>query len=419
MAAPPPHLPPVPVRASLRELAVYFTRLGFVAFGGPAVHIAMMQDDLVERRRWVDRHYFLDMLAATQLVPGPNSTEMVIHIGHLHQGLRGLVVAGFCFIMPAFLIVLGLSIAYVAAGMLPQVGALFYGIQPVIVAIVLVAVVKLAGSACRTPATALLAVAAALIALSGWLGTVWIILLGGTVGLLLHLARTRTLASALLPLMLMLAPHGAALAVASTPTLAGLFAFFLTVGATSMGSGYVIASYLSSGLVQRLGWLTSTQLVDAIAVGQMTPGPVFTTAAFAGYVIMAGEAQDVWRGVAGALVSTIAIFLPAFVIVWLMAPWVARMRTLRPLGAFLDGVNAAVVGAIAATSILLLQAAIFNLAQPVWSLTMGAFTIDIPALLLFAASAVLLLRRSAPNSTWLVGGGAVVGLLLQWSAGVY
>ncbi len=415
-----PTLPPsaIPVRASLRELAGYFTRLGFVAFGGPAAHIAMMQDDLVERRRWVERQYFLDMLAATQLVPGPNSTEMVIHIGHLHQGLRGLAVAGLCFITPAFLMVLGLSMAYVAAGALPQVGALFYGIQPVIVAIVLVAVVKLARTACRTPATALLAVAAALVALGGRLGTVWVILLGGAIGLLLYLARTHTASATLLPLLLMLLPQGA-IAAASTPSLAGLFAFFLTVGATSMGSGYVIASYLSSGLVQRLGWLTSTQLVDAIAVGQMTPGPVFTTAAFAGYVIMAGPAQDVWAGVAGALVSTVAIFLPAFIIVWLMAPWVARMRTSQPLGAFFDGVSAAVVGAIAATTVVLLRAAVVNLTVPVWNVTVRGIAIDLPALLLFGACTVLLLRPRAPNSTWLVGGGAALGLLLQWAAGAF
>jgi chromate transporter len=414
----PPAPPSVPVRASLRELAGYFTRLGFVAFGGPAAHIAMMQDDLVERRRWVDRQYFLDMLAATQLVPGPNSTEMVIHIGHLHQGLRGLAVAGFCFITPAFLMVLGLSVAYVAAGTLPQVGALFYGIQPVIVAIVLVAVIKLARTACRTPAMALLAVAAALIALSGLLGTVWIILLGGVVGLLIYGARVRALSATLLPILLVVLPQNV-IAAASTPTLTGLFAFFLTVGATAMGSGYVIASYLSNGLVQRLGWLTPTQLVDAIAVGQMTPGPVFTTAAFAGYVIMAGPEQEIAAGVAGALVSTVAIFLPAFIIVWLMAPWVARMRTSLPLGAFFDGVSAAVVGAIAATTVALFRTAVINLTAPVLSIPLGGFTIDIPALLLFVGCTLLLLRPRAPNSTWLVGSGATLGLLLQWGAGAF
>ncbi len=413
----PPSLPPVPVRASLRELAAYFTRLGFVAFGGPAAHIGMMQDDLVERRRWVERQYFLDMLAATQLVPGPNSTEMVIHIGHLHQGVRGLLVAGFCFITPAFLMVLGLSMAYVAAGTLPQAGALFYGIQPVIVAIVLVAVIKLARTACRTPATATLGVAAALIALGGWLGTIWIILLGGTIGLLSYLLRTRAFTATLLPLLLMSLPQ--ATAVATTPSLGGLFAFFITVGATSMGSGYVIASYLNSGLVERLGWLTSRQLVDAIAVGQMTPGPVFTTAAFAGYVIMTGADTNVWAGVSGALVSTVAIFLPAFVIVWLMAPWVSRIRTSNALGALFDGVSAAVVGAIAATTVTLFVAAVVNLANPVWDVSVANVMLDLPTLLIFIASTLLLLQPRPLNSTWLVVAGASLGLLLQWFAGMY
>ncbi len=186
-----------------------------------------------------------------------------------------------------------------------------------------------------------------------------------------------------------------------------------------MGSGYVIASYLESGLVQRLGWLTSSQLVDAIAVGQMTPGPVFTTAAFAGYVIMAGPQQHVAAGIAGAFVSTVAIFLPAFIIVWLMAPWVPRIRTSLPLGAFFDGVSAAVVGAIAATTVFLFRAAIVNLPEPVVRVPLGGFTVDLPALLLFAGCTVLLLRPRAPNSTWLVAGGAAFGLLLQWGIGTF
>lgn len=400
-----------PVRATLREIVTYFLRLGFVAFGGPAAHIALMLDEVVERRKWVDRRYFMDMLAATQLVPGPNSTEMVIHIGHLHQGRRGLILAGLCFISPAFLLVLGISIFYGAYGGLPQVGALFYGIQPVVVAIVLLAVIKLAQTACRTPAMIALALAALALTLGGWLGTVWVILLGGLVGVAVTLGPTLPAKNAALLALGLPATIGQAVALA--PSYRGLFWFFLQVGATSMGSGYVIASYLNNGLVQRFGWLTSSQLIDAIAVGQMTPGPVFTTAAFAGYQIMSQGGRFVTQGVIGATVSTFAIFLPSFFIVWIMAPWVPRLRKSRVAGAFLDGVNAAVVGSIAATTIFLLRAAVVDPAHPVAQLPLGPWRVDLPALLLFALSTWLLLRPRPLNSTWLIVGGATAGYLLS------
>ncbi|MGL4650422.1 MAG: chromate efflux transporter, partial [Caldilineaceae bacterium] len=316
-----------PVRATLGELARYFTHLGFVAFGGPAAHIAMMQEELVERRRWVEKRYYLDMLGATQLVPGPNSTEMAIHIGYLHRGVRGLLVAGLCFIFPAFLLVLGLSLFYGAFGSLPQVQAIFYGIQPVVVAIVLLAVIKLGPGALKSPLTTGVAIMALLATLLLPVNTIWVILGGGAILLAAHLVRRVPAALAAIVPLPLLAPGALTLThllqnAASEPTLLGLFRFFLGVGATAMGSGYVIASYFTDGLVERLGWLTSAQVVDAIAVGQMTPGPVFTSAAFAGYLAMAGPANNVAAGIAGASVSVVAIFLPSFFIVWLMAPWV-------------------------------------------------------------------------------------------------
>lgn len=406
-----------PPRGSLREVMILFTRLGFTAFGGPAAHIAQMQDEVVEKRKWLDRGHFMDMLGATQFIPGPNSTEMAIHIGYLQQGVRGLIVAGVSFIWPAFLIVLALSYLYVRFGSLPDAGGLFYGIQPVVVAIVAVATVRLARISCRTPFAMTLAVAAALLVLADWLGALWVIVLGGLIGVAYERLRRHDVAALLLAVLsaptATLAGEAATSVSARSPSLGGLFLYFLTVGATIMGSGYVIVSYLNDGLVNRLGWLTQSQLVDAIAVGQMTPGPVFTTAAFVGYVVMAGSNNNVYAGAAGALVSTIAIFLPAFVFVWLLSPWVQRVRTSRALRAFLDGVNAAVVGTVAATTFFLLISATVNLTIPVYAISVGAYAVDLPAAAITVVSLVILLRRPRLNSTWLIAAGALAGLLLQ------
>ncbi|MCU0493137.1 MAG: chromate efflux transporter [Chloroflexaceae bacterium] len=406
-----------PVRVSLAELARYFLILGCTAFGGPAAHIAIMQRDLVEKRRWLSKQYFLDSLAATQLVPGPNSTEMAIHVGYAQRGVAGLFVAGACFILPAFMLVLAISIGYVAFETLPQVQALFYGIQPVIVAIVILAAYQLGKTACRTLPMLLLAAGAALITLVTRLDTVWVIVGGGLVGvLLLYGPKLGRAAPLLLPFS---APPGLpamlermAQAEPDAP-LWQLGLFFLKVGATLMGSGYVLVSYLENDLVRGYGWLTHQQLVDSIAVGQMTPGPVFTTAAFVGYVIQAGPEGDVWRGTLGAAVCALAIFLPSFFIVWAMAPWIPRLRQSKLAGAFLDGVNAAVVGSIAATTWTLLLAAAVNLPRPVLALPIGGASLDIPALLLVAIATGLLLYFKKLNSTWLILGGALLGLILH------
>ena len=400
----------LPVRTSLAELAIFFTRLGFTAFGGPAAHIAMMQDELVERRRWVSKQHFADALAATQLVPGPNSTEMVIHIGYLHQGRRGMLLAGACFILPAFFIVLAISIFYGAFGSLPQVSALFYGIQPVIVAIVILVVYRLALSACRRPLMLALAFGAFFATFAG-LGTVWVILGGGLIGMVVF-AGPRLLTGA--PMFLMLGTSALLQQTANIePTLWRLFLFFLKVGGTAMGSGYVIASYLSHDLVQRYGWLSSQQLVDAIAVGQMTPGPVYTTAAFAGYLIMAGPQNHISAGVLGAMVSALAIFLPSFLIVWLIAPIIPRMRSMKSLAAFLNGVNAAVVGSIAATCWTLFLASAVDLASPVVPVTVAATTIDLLAVSILLLALGVMLAVPKLNSTWLILAGALAGFAAQ------
>jgi chromate transporter len=409
----------------------------------------MMEDDLVARRRWLSRGHFLDMLAATQLVPGPNSTEMAIHIGYIKAGMAGLVVAGLCFIMPAFLIVLALSIAYVVYGALPAVDALFYGIQPVIVAIVIQATYRLGRTALRARASVALGVVAFALTLLAPVDPVWVIVGGGVAGVVLaRLAGADRLAALLalpdashilfrtiddgrwtiLPSSIVYRlssrtaesalPGAQAWAVtlaqaATEPTLWRLALFFLKVGATLLGSGYLLISYLQNDLVNRFGWLSPRQLVDAIAVGQMTPGPVFTTAAFVGYVIRAGQANDVTAGVVGALVCATAIFLPSFVIVALMGPFMPRLRASRLTRPFLDGVNAAVVGTIAATVWTLFRAAAIDLANPTLAIPIAGVTLDLPAMALAMIATTLLLRDRAPNSTILIAAGATIGLVVR------
>jgi len=404
-----------PVRASLLELAAYFTKLGCTAFGGPAAHIALMEADLVGQRRWLSRGQFLDLLAAANLIPGPTSTEVAIHVGFTHQGVRGAVVAGMCFIVPAFLMVLLISIAYVALGALPAVGALLYGITPVVVAIVIQAVYRLGLTAWRRPALVALGLAACCVALLTGLDTVFVLVGAGLVGMALwwvgqgksHAALSLTCAP------LALAP-GAWLFQVSDASLVQLALFFLKVGSTLLGSGYLLVSYLENDLVHRYGWLTSQQLIDAIAVGQMTPGPVFTTAAFVGYVIRAGPAGEVGRGALGALVCAAAIFLPSFVLVILTSPLIARLRRSPLTGAFIDGVNAAVVGSIIATTWTLFQAAVLAPGQPsAFRLALGDLRIDLPAFVLLLLAALVLLRLPKVNSTYLIAAGALVGLLVH------
>jgi chromate transporter len=399
-----------------------------------------MEDDVVRRRRWLTRAHFMDMLAATQLVPGPNSTEMAIHIGYVQQGLPGLIVAGVCFIMPAFLIVLAISIAYVIYGKLPAVGALFYGIQPVIVAIVIQATYRLGRSAWKAFAFRALGVIALLATLFSPIDPIWVIVIGGLAGVMIMRAAVpagrvallglidgkrifttidNRLSSARTDAMFSHAEHllGPLAQAATDPALWQLALFFLKVGATLIGSGYLLISYLQNDLVNQFGWLTPRQLIDAIAVGQMTPGPVFTTAAFVGYVIRAGPGGDIARGTIGAAVCALAIFLPSFVIVALLGPLMPRLRTSKIMAAFLDGVNAAVVGTIAATTWTLFLTAAVDLATPVLAVPLAGVTLDLPATLLAVGATALLLRDRAPNSTILIGIGALLGLLAQVLAG--
>jgi chromate transporter len=377
----------------LRQLAWVFLKLGAIAFGGPAAHIAMMEDEVVRRRRWLPRDEFLDLLGATNLIPGPNSTERAIHIGHRRAGWAGLLVAGSCFILPAAFIVTALAWAYVRYGSLPETNAILYGVKPVIIAIVLQALWGLGTAALKTGWLALVGAVGIVL---GFIGVheLAIIFGGGIVivfaRLLMALRRRGQHILSIIqgvPLTLLAQMTGAAGATASSFGLWPLFLFFLKVGSVLFGSGYVLLAFLRADLVERWHWLTEGQLLDAIAVGQVTPGPVFTTATFIGYVL---------GGYSGAIVATAGIFLPAFFFVAVSGPLVRRIRRSETAGAFLDGVNAASLSVMAVVTWQLGRAALID------RLTVG----------LLIASLVLLMRYHL-NSAWLVFGGAITGLLLH------
>jgi chromate transporter len=374
----------------LVELASLFTRLGFTAFGGPAAHIAMMHDEVVIRRNWLSEQHFLDMIGAVNLVPGPNSTEMAIHIGSVRAGWRGLLVAGFCFIMPAVMIVWVLAWAYVQYGTTPQADALLYGIKPVIIAIVLQALIRLGQTALRGPLLIAAGVAVFVLYLLGINELVLLFGMGALVAIITMARRGFTGQAALLPL-LSLSAFTVAVQQAATVSLTQLFLVFLKVGALLYGSGYVLLAFLRSDLVVQLGWLTDQQLLDAIAIGQFTPGPVFTTATFAGYLV---------AGTPGAIVATVGIFLPAFLFVAVLNRIVPAMRRSPWTAALLDGVNVAALGLMAGVT---------------WQLGRAAIVDWLTALL--ATAAVIVLFRFKLNSAWLVMAGGMVGLAAWWLGG--
>ena len=376
---------PQETTTSLAELALLFLRLGATTFGGPAAHIAIMRDEVVQRRQWLTEQRFLDLLGATSLIPGPNSTEMAIHIGWGRRRWAGLVVAGVSFIVPAMLITLALAWAYVRYGQLPQASWLLWGIKPVILAIVGQAFWNLAPAAARTWPLRVLAVGAAV---ASALGVHELVILFGGGVLVAAAAATRGKAAPgknrlgqFVPVLPVAA--GAMATSAVTVTLSGLFGVFFKIGSVLFGSGYVLMAFLRADLVEKLHWLTEAQLIDAVAAGQLTPGPVFTSATFVGYLL---------AGTGGALVATLGIFLPAFIFVALSGPLVPRLRASPLAGAFLDGVN---VASLALMAVVALQ------------LGRGVL-VDPRAAILGAVSLAVLLRLRV-NATWLVLGGAVAG----------
>lgn len=369
---------------SLRELAQLFLKLGSVAFGGPAVHVAMMQDEVVDRRRWFSRQRFLDLVGATNLIPGPNSTELAIHIGYERAGWPGLLVAGSSFILPAMLIVMGFAWAYVEYGSTPAGEALLYGVQPVVIAIVAHALAKLAPVAAKDWLLRGVVVASMAFFLAG---TNELLILFG-LGLLVMLVRRAAwlgggAAHMIYPLPLVFFAQDTNLHV----TLDRLFLAFLKIGAVLYGGGYVILAFLQNDFVDRLGWLSQQQLIDAVSVGQVTPGPVFTTATFIGYVL---------KGVPGALVATLAIFLPSFVFVAVSHRYIQRMRASKWFSGLLDGVNAAAVGLMGGVTIQLAREAI----------------VDVTTLVV-AVVALLLLVVTRTNSAWFILAGGAIGLVVD------
>lgn len=371
----------------LTGLAALFLKLGATGFGGPAAHIALMHDETVRRRGWLTEQEFLDLVGATNLIPGPNSTEMAIHVGFRRAGWPGLIIGGLCFILPAMLIVMALAWVYVRFGSMPQAGWLLDGVKPVIIAVIIQALWSLGRQAIKGPFLAVMGCAVLLLSLAG-VNEILLLVAGGIGAMIgLNLARWKGRAAGLL-----LAPPvtGAGVVAASTAAAASfslplLFLTFLKIGAVLYGSGYVLLAFLRADLVVRFGWLTDHQLMDAVAVGQITPGPLLTTATFIGYLL---------GGAPGALLATLAIFLPAFIFVAISNPLIPRLRESPWVGGALDGVNAASLGLMAAVT---------------WQL--GRTSVTGVTTVLIAAVALLLLVRYKINPTWLITAGAAIGLL--------
>ena len=365
----------------LREIALLFLKLGTTAFGGPAAHIAMMHQEVVVKRTWLTEQHFLDLIGATNLIPGPNSTEMAIHIGHERGGWKGLMVAGFCFIMPAVLITGCLAWLYKSYGELPQIQPFIYGIKPAIIAVILAAIYPLAKKSLQSVELGIIGIAALLLS---WFGCSEIFVLFGAGFAAMGMAAIRQKRTfptlTLIPLFL---PGGTNF---FSKTNISLFLSFLKIGAILYGSGYVLFAFLDSELVAK-GIITRQQLIDAIAVGQFTPGPVFSSVTFIGFQI---------NGISGAIISTIGIFLPSFVFVALLNPLVRKMRGSKLFAAFLNAVNVA--------SIALILLVCYQLGKDGFN--------NWRTLLIAAFSIFILLKFKKINSAFIVLGGSIAGYLL-------
>jgi chromate transporter len=374
-------------QVSLAELAFVCLKLGTIAFGGPAAHIAMMQEEFVRKRQWITEADFLDRLGAANLIPGPSSTEVAIFIGHAKRGWAGLVVAGCCFIIPAAVMVTLIAAAYVRYGALPQVAGVLYAIKAAVIAVILHALWGLGQTAVKTT-------------LLGFIGAVAVVLSAMRVAPLIVLAvagvasggvfwvKNRGVAPSAVGFSGKLALLAGTAAVAATPvSLLRLFLSFLKIGAVVFGSGYVLLAFLRAEFIHHLHWLTEKQLIDAVAVGQFTPGPVFTTATFIGYLV---------AGVPGAVVATVGVFVPGFIFVALSGRMLPKIRRSPLAGAILDGV---VVGSLALMAVV------------AWQLGRAAI-VDWITLAIMVVSAALLLRFRI-NSAWIVGGAAVIGWIVR------
>jgi len=384
--------------AGTAELAKLFVRLGFTAFGGPAAHIAMMEEEVVTRRRWFTHEEFLDMLGVTNLIPGPNSTEMALHIGYRRGGVKGLIISGASFILPAMAVTLSFAAIYTAYGTVPELGTIMLGVRAAIIAVILGAVVRLGKPLLKNRFQVAVGAAVAILSVLR-VDALLLLVIAGAAGIAWkERERFRRMIGALAPLPAAFLPLRASLlqTAASVPspaaggaTLTGLGLFFLKVGSILYGGGYVLVAFLQQGLVEGRGWLTQSKLLDAIAVGQFTPGPILSTATFIGYTLF---------GIPGAIVSTGAIFLPSFVFVTAVGPFVPKLRKSEAMKGFLDGVNAGALGLMAGVCV-----------------SLGIATLTGVAAACIFAAALLVLFRWRVNAAWIVAGGAVAG----WVAGLF
>jgi chromate transporter len=373
--------------ASLGQIALVFLKLGTIAFGGPAAHFAMMEQEFVRRRKWITEAEFLDRLATANLIPGPSSTEVAIFVGQLKRGWRGLIVAGCCFIIPAAAIVSVIAWAYVRFGSLPKAEGVLYAIKPAVVAIVIQALGKLGRTGVRTTLLAVIAMLAAGLSLVG-VSPILVLVLSGLLSAAALAMKNRLVSGAIFSFPKVVGAMALAAVGAVFPVRLGrLFLSFLKIGSVVFGSGYVLLAFLRTEFVQRLHWLTDRQLIDAVAVGQFTPGPVFTTATFIGYVV---------AGWMGAVVATVGIFLPGFVLVAVSGPLIPRLRQSAVAAAALDGV---VAGSLALMAVV------------TWQLGKASL-VDRTTLIVFGVSLIALLRFRV-NSAWLIAGAAVLGWAIR------
>jgi chromate transporter len=373
-------------KSNLKEVAKLFLKLGIIGFGGPAVHISMMQEEVVVKKKWLSEQHFLDLIGATNLIPGPNSTEMAIHIGHERAGWKGLIVAGLCFIFPAVLITGFFAWLYKEYGQLPELKPFLYGIKPAIIAIILSAIFPLAKRSLKTIQLAVIGSVVLVLSLLHY-NEIAILFGAGIVALFLYTLKNNSSdikTNSLIPLAFFSLPKTTLISATNL----NLFLIFLKIGAILYGSGYVLFAFLDAELVSK-GLLTRTQLIDAIAVGQFTPGPVFSAVTFVGYQI---------NGISGAVISTIAIFLPSFIFVAILNPLVKKMRNSKPFSVFLDAVNVA--------SIAIIVSICYQL---------GKETItDWRTILIATISILIAFNYKKINSALVVLGGSILGYLLTF-----
>jgi chromate transporter len=368
----------------LKEVCYVFLKLGIIGFGGPAAHIAMMEEEIVNKRKWMSREHFLDLIGATNLIPGPNSTEMSMHCGHERAGIAGLFLGGISFILPAAFIMCTVGWFYSSYGNIPEVKPFLYGIKPAVMAIILNAIVKLGKTALKNWETGMIGVGVVVVSLAG-INEIYALLGAGLFAVVWFSGKgwfTFHGLSSYSPFILSVGT------ILKNSHPLSLFWIFIKIGATLFGSGYVLVAYLQAELVDKRGWLTQEQLVDAVALGQFTPGPLFSTATFVGYQV---------DGLPGAVLATVGIFLPSFLLVWVISPFVPRLRKSRVMGFFLDGVNIGAIGVMLAVTVQLGR----------------SILIDLEAWLIAIVSLIMVVGLKKINTTWIILGGALAGYLFH------